>query len=167
MNIGLLLETLCLDYFERNIESTTLTALAVEGTVDLTKLFISVPNLRGGLIKELIISEFQGCSAMLAKQNKLDAHALMRLVRRECFPSARLALDNNPELFNQLFGMQSAVSKDYYLTPDVEIEFRAYCMSLARKVPVHQALRPGKPDIDGVLLWLMLGTLYVIVHVKV
>lgn len=166
MNIDLLLETFCRECFVLDIESTTHTDSAVESAVLLTNLFLSAENLRGGMIKELIASEFLSCSAMMAKQNQLDVSELLRLVRRECFPSARIAMQAYQEPINQLFGMASVSSKDYYLTTDVEVEFRAYCMSVARKVPVHSALNPGKPDIDGVQLWLMLGTLYVIALVK-
>lgn len=165
MKISSLFETFHPYFSEKNTAPTKHTRSAAENTIALAELFMSDPNLRAGLIKELITTEFQGCSAVLAKQNQLDAKAVTHLIQRECLPAAQLALENSSKLFSQLLGVPSATSKDYYLTPEVEIEFRAFCLSLARKVPVQRALNPDGPDIDGVRLWLMLGTLYVIAHV--
>jgi len=160
MDIGLQIEMFCKECFLIDIESTMLTDSAVESTVRLIDLFLSADALRGEVLKELIKSEFLGCSAMMAKQNQLDAKALLRLIRRECFPSARITMQDYQAQINQLFGMASEKSNDYALTTKVETEFRTYCISVARKVPVHRAMKPGKPDIDGVQLWLALGTIF-------
>lgn len=162
MDIVLQIETFCKECFLIDIEPTMLTDLAVESTARLINLFLSAEGLRGELLKELIKSEFLGCSAMMAKRNQLDAITLLRLIRRECFPSARTMMKDYQTQINQLFGMAKENPNDYYLTAGLETEFRTYCISVARKVPVHCALKSGKPDIDGVQLWLILGTIFTI-----
>ncbi len=112
--------------------------------------------------QKIQVRVFELIGRMMIEQNKFSQKDYAEIVRDNCMPCAQILLRSDRNLITALFGNATRAGKDIYLTNQNVDMFRSCCMSLARDIPIDEALDKDCPDIDGLKLWMMLGTLFCI-----
>ncbi|MDW2009935.1 hypothetical protein [Vibrio sp. Vb0301] len=132
----------------------------VETTIECAKKIVKEPHLRGIALSHVISDEFRVISSCLIQQSTLNNHFFSRLVEEKCTPCAQQVLSEESELFQGI--LESQLGKDLCITDQNLHYFRSCCLSLARGVSIDESFDTDGPDIDGLKLWMMLGTLFCI-----
>lgn len=132
----------------------------VETTIEWAKKIVEEPHLRGIALSHVIGDEFRVISSCLIQQSTLNNHFFSRLVEEKCTPCAQQALNEESELFQGI--LESQLGKDLCITDQNLHYFRSCCLSFSRGVSIDEAFDTDGPDVDGLKLWMMLGTLFCI-----
>lgn len=128
----------------------------------LLKLIYKQVELNGMAFRCLVREEFEIIATLVMEQNNFSQKDHAEMVQENCLPCAHILLLTDRNLVTTLFGKATGAGKDIYLTSQNVDIFRICCMSLTRDVPIDEALDKDGPDIDGLKLWMMLGTLFCI-----
>lgn len=128
----------------------------------LLKLIDKHAELSGIAFHSLVREELEMINAIMIRQNNFSQKDLSEIIRDNCMPCAQALLHSDRKQVTKLFGNRSDARKDIYLTSQNVDMFRACCLSLARGISVSEAFDTDGPDIDGLKLWMMLGTLFCI-----
>lgn len=132
----------------------------VKTTIEWAKKIVKEPHLRGIALSHVITDEFRVISSCLIQQSTLNDHFFSRLVEEKCTPCAQQVLSEESELFQGI--LRSQLGKDLWITDQNLHYFRSCCLSLSRGVSIDEAFDTDGPDVDGLKLWMMLGTLFCI-----
>ncbi len=135
----------------------------VKATTEWAKKIVKEPHLRGIALSHVITDEFRVISSCLIQQSTLNDHFFSRLVEEKCTPCAQQVLSEESELFQGI--LESQLGKDLCITDQNIHYFRSCCLSLSRGVSIDEAFDTDGPDIDGLKLWMMLGTLFCITKI--
>lgn len=144
--------------FTPNHNTEIITSLCKE----LLNLIDKQAEVSGMAFRSLVREEFELIGTMMIEQNGFSQKDHAEIVRDNCMPCARILLRSDKSLITALFGKANGAGKDIYLTSQNVDMFRSCCMSLTRGVPIDEALDKDGPDIDGLKLWMILGTLFCI-----
>ncbi len=142
-------------FLSGKVEYGSNTEVVLKYTLILMQNVAEQTKLRGSLLCQLIKEEFEIISRMMANQNNLSGESVVQLIQDNCMGCAHQLLDVMPD--NTL--SHTETGKYIGTADDNRDDFRRCCLSLARGVSISEAFDEG-PDIDGLMIWLVLGSLY-------